>query len=266
MTDLTRTAPPGGIVDMNDYIARLQSGIAESRASTVIAGGGKPLLRLLKSGEWVFGPSNEEVQEGSHWAVNVLSLSHGWSCWVEGEGNNKNELKGEVLVPMIDPKPPRPAPIQDTPFNEVRAFEMKCVDGDDEGTEVATKINSIGGMRAVDALLASIYRQLSDDPLHPCPVVTLDKDSYQHTKWGQIYTPVFEIANWCDLNGELAPEAIENGARGKPQAAPQPAAAAPAPPKETAKPKKAALATSSKKAEPAPTAANRTGQRRRPGR
>src|SRR6478736_2549700 len=189
MNKLTK-APTGGVpANLADYAAKLQTGIADSRASTVIAGGGKPLLRLLKSGEWVFGASNEEVQEGSSWAVNVLSLAHGWSCWVEGEGNQKNELKGEILVSMTEPKPVRPPPIQGFDYAEVRAFELKCMDGDDEGTEVLHKTSSVGGMRAVDALLAAIYRQLADDPAHACPVVSLDVDSYQHSKWGKIFTP-----------------------------------------------------------------------------
>jgi hypothetical protein len=261
MTDLTRTN--SSLVNMADYAAKLRSGIADSRASTVIAGG-KPLLRLLKSGEWVFGPSNEEVQPGSHWAINVFSLNHGWSCWVEGQGSQKNELKGEILVPVTEPKPERPPPIQGFDFNEVRAFELKCLDGDDAGTEITHKTSSIGGLRAVDALLASIYRQLGDNPHYPCPVVTLEKDSYQHNKWGKIFTPIFELTGWCDLDGNPSPdprEAITDAAATEP-AAPNEAAAPP-----PAKPKKAALTTAAPApAEPAPTAANRIGQRRRPAR
>ena len=81
-----------------DLVSKLVSGIAESRATTVVAGGGKPLLRMLKSGDWVFGAGNEEVQDGSHWVINVMSLGHGFTCWVEGAGSAKNELRGEVMV------------------------------------------------------------------------------------------------------------------------------------------------------------------------
>ena len=53
---------------------------------------------MLKSGNWVFGMENEEVQGGSRWIVNIMSLAHGWCCWVETSGNDKNKLKGEVMV------------------------------------------------------------------------------------------------------------------------------------------------------------------------
>ena len=48
----------------------------------------------MKSGEWVFGQENEEVQEGSQWVVNVMSLAHGYCCWVETAPNKPNELRG----------------------------------------------------------------------------------------------------------------------------------------------------------------------------
>ena len=85
-----------------ELAARFMKGIAESRATTVIAGGGKPFLRMLKSSEWVFGPGNEEVQEGSHWVVNIMSLAHGCSCWVDTGEGQKNELKGEVMTSMAE--------------------------------------------------------------------------------------------------------------------------------------------------------------------
>ena len=62
MNDLTKRDEAGLPAD---FLQKLSSGIAESRATTIIAGGGKPLLRLLKGGHWVFGQGNEEVQPGS---------------------------------------------------------------------------------------------------------------------------------------------------------------------------------------------------------
>src|SRR4030095_16820073 len=188
-----------------DFAAKLMSGIAQSRATTVTRGGGKDLLRLLKSGEWVFGQQNEEVQQGSQWVVNVMSLVHGWVCWVEGSGNNKNSKRGEVMISMTEEKPACPRPIDNTPYKEQRAFELKCLNGDDAGTEVRHEITSIGGLRAVDGLLAKIHARLAVDPVYCCPVLTFGVDSYPHPKWGKIYTPVYDIVAWADMNGEKAP-------------------------------------------------------------
>jgi hypothetical protein len=230
-----------------DLVSKLLSGIAESRATTVVAGGGKPLLRLLKSGDWVFGASNEEVQEGSTWVINTMSLTHGYTCWVEGTGNDKNELRGEVMVSVAEHMPQRPAPIEGFPYKEQRAFEAKCLTGADEGTEVLHKTNSVGGLREMDALLAKIHAKLAapGGANFPCPVVELKSSSYTHKKWGQIYNPIFDLVGWASMSGEL-----EDG--------------------EVEQPKKAPVVAITKKAPvksagPAPTQrAHETGQRRRP--
>jgi hypothetical protein len=243
-----------------DYIKRLMSGIAESRASTVIAGG-KPFFRLLKSGKFVFGQTNEEVQQGSKWAVNIMSMQHGWSCWVDGGHGKANELAGQVMAPMTAPKPARPDPIEDTPFKEQRSFEMKCLNGDDAGTEVQYTINSVGGFRAIDGLLAAIYDQLAKSPGYPCPVLCFSSETYIHKKYGEIAVPIFQVMGWADMNGNLQgaePVALPVGekafeaapARKRKaalDAAPQQPAAAPAEP-----------------VQPAPTAQTHIGQRRRP--
>lgn len=256
---------------MADYAKKLATGIQESRQQTVIAGGGKDLLRLLKSGEWVFGATNEEVQEGSSWIVNIMTLGHGWACWVEGVGNNKNELAGEMMSPMTDPKPMRPPPIGDTPYQEQRWFELKCMDGDDEGKEVLHKTGSVGGMRAVDGLLADIFKQLASNPDYAFPVIQLESDSYQHTKWGKIYVPILNIVGWANMDGEIYDEetpskprlATDGGAAVQPEPEPEPE-----PVKATGKAAKAPLKGAAPKGGKAPvtTAAAHTGQRRRPAR
>jgi hypothetical protein len=260
-----------------DFAAKLVAGIAESRASTVIAGGGKPLLRMLKSGDWVFGPSNEEVQDGSPWIVNIMTLGHGWSCWVQTAGNAKNELRGEIMTSMAEPKPLRPPPIDGTQYAEQRSFEAKCYDGADAGTEVLHKTASIGGMRAIDDLLVTIQKRLAmpGGVAYPFPVIVLGHDHYEHTKWGRIYTPVFEVVAWANGNGELEPETAgtlpnpfeDRRQPPEPANAPrQPAkpALAPTKPAEPAKPRKPSLAAAAKSAAPVSTTQAHVGQRRRP--
>jgi len=249
-----------------DYAAALMSGIAESKASTIVAGGGKDLLRMLKSGEWVFGQSNEEVQPGSRWVANVMSFAHGWCCWVEGGPGQKNELRGEIMVSMAKSKPPCPAPVDGTPYKEQRVFDLKCLDGADAGTEVTHKVGSIGGMRATLDLLDKVRGRLATNPRYSCPVLTLGNDHYDHTKWGRIYTPVFEVVGWADINGNL------EGAAAKPLPQAAPAAEPQTKPVRQRKPPVAPMPDAAGvpwdepavPAEPVPTAQTHVGQRRRP--
>src|SRR5262245_57000959 len=136
----------------SDYLTKLKGGIAESRASTVLPGG-KPFLRLLRDGEWVFGQSDDVVQDGSLWIVNPLSIGHGWSCWTNYDTKAKNELLDEIMVSVTEPKPIRPPNNGEWPYAEQRQMDLRCCHGEDTGVEVLYKTNSVGGMRAFDGLL-----------------------------------------------------------------------------------------------------------------
>lgn len=193
-----------------DLLAKMQSGIASSRAQTIISGG-KPFLRLLRDGMWVFGQRDEEVQEGSSWAINVLSLQHGWCCWPKGDaaGSGGNRMLGESMAPVYAPRPASPEPINGNPFSQQVGMDLRCLDGSDMGTEVQYKGNSRGGINAFDTLLSEVQKQLVANPDYPCPVVQLDQDHYQHSTYGKIYIPIFTIVDWCDLTGKLQSEAGE---------------------------------------------------------
>lgn len=187
-----------------DVASKLLKGIGESRSQTVISGG-DPLLRLLRHGEWVYGQEDTEVLEGSLWAVNPLSIEHGYSCWSNyDEKGKKNELLGEAMAPIYEPKPMKPEPVNGFGYNEQRSFKLKCINGDDKGVEVMHKLSSVGGMRAVDGLLADMQAQLATNPSYPCPVIELEVDSYQHTKWGKVFVPIFTLRGWANMLGELS--------------------------------------------------------------
>ena len=102
------------------------SGLVESRTTLVAPGGGKPLLRLLKDGNWVFGQDDATVEKGSKWAINVKTLGWGWVCWTNYEGE-KNKRLGLVIGSMKESRPPQPAPIQGFAFKEYYTFDALCV-------------------------------------------------------------------------------------------------------------------------------------------
>lgn len=181
-----------------NFAERLSAGIAEARANTIINAGGKPLLRLLKDGEWVFGQGDEVVQEGSRWVINVASIGHGYCCWIDGS------LRGEVMGSVFDHKPPQPAPVEGVGFKEQRSFDMKCLDGDDAGTEVLYKTSSLSGMGESDRLFAALQARVSEEKVYIFPVVTMGTSHYTHKKHGKIYTPVLTIVGWVDGNGQTA--------------------------------------------------------------
>jgi hypothetical protein len=260
MTDIANRTTGSAAALPEDFAKRMMAGIAESRATTQIGAGGKHILRLMKGGMWIYGQTNEEVQPGSRWAVNVMTLAHGWCCWVEGE--SKNSLEGDVMVSMSEKLPAQPDAIRGTEFKPQRSFDLKCLDGEDEGEEVVYKVNSRGGIEAVTKFIGDIQRRLLTP--YPCPIITLDSEWYPHPKWGRVDKPIFSIVGWCDLNGNV---------EGAPPVAP--ASEAPAPTAAPVRKRKPPLAAAEVAAgqtftaaappvEPAPVAQQHVGQRRRP--
>lgn len=271
MTDITHSNGAAGALSLPaDYIAKLRSGIAQSRATTQV-GAGKPLLRLLKDAHWVFGQKDEPVEAGSIWAVNPRSIGHGYVCWTNNPNDAKNSMIGEVMVAVHEDKPARPAAIDGWEFQEQRMFELKCMNGAHEGQEVLYKNNSIGGINASQELLGQIEKQLGEHPEFPCPVLELLNDSYPHKKYGKVITPVFEVVNWASMDGRLQfdddePETVAAAPPPPPRPAPaavRPSgrAAAPAPAPAPARVRRTAATPPPAPVEPEPTARRRPVRR-----
>lgn len=167
---------------------------------------GTVILKMDKTGHWVFGADQTETQDDAKWAINPFSFIHGFIAWGEGE------VLGEKMVPVSEPLPELDA----APPGAKRGWEtqvgmsLKCLSGEDEGMEARYTVTSVGGKRAVQALAVAIANQVDADQSKPVPVVLLKKEHYQHKSYGRIYTPVFEIVEWVGMDGaapEDAPEA-----------------------------------------------------------
>ena len=186
-------------------LAGLRQGLANVRRS--IPQTGDAFLRLLSDGGWVYGAENIEVEGGSQWAVNPLSLRHGWVSWTEHK-KQKNEVVGEVMVQMTAPLPVQTG-LRDTgwEWKQQVAFQLKCMSGEDTGEQTLYKTVSVGGMNAVSKLVDDIMKQLDKDPAHPVPVIELHTDHYQHKVWGKTYVPVFKVVGWASMTD--APEVVE---------------------------------------------------------
>lgn len=164
---------------------------------------GVAILKMDKTGHWVFGADQTEVEDDSTWAVNPFSFVHGVIAWGEGE------VLGEKMVPVSQPLPELDA----APPGSKRGWEaqvgmsLKCLTGDDKGMEARFSTTSVGGKRAVQTLAVAIAAQVDKDQSKPVPVIRLKKDHYTHKSYGRIYTPVFEIVEWVSMDGEGAEEA-----------------------------------------------------------
>ena len=172
---------------------------------------GSAILKMDRTGHWVFGAGESEVEAESTWAVNPFSFVHGFICWGEGE------VLGEKMVNITRPLPELDA----APTGGKRGWEtqvgmsLKCLTGEDKGMEVRYSTTSVGGKRSVQALAVAIAGQVDEDQTKPVPVITLKKEFYQHKAYGKIYTPLFDVTEWVGLGGEEPEEEVaeESGRR-----------------------------------------------------
>ena len=177
---------------------------------------GMVILKMDKTGHWVFGSDQTEVEPDSQWAINPYSFVHGFIAWGEGE------VLGEKMVPVSEPLPELP----EAPPGAKRGWEpqigmsLKCMTGEDEGMEARFTTTSVGGKRAVTKLAMDLAEQVEKDQTKPVAVVKLEKYSYSHKAYGKIFTPVFKIVSWIGLEGPA------DAADAEPEA--QPEAEAPA--------------------------------------
>jgi hypothetical protein len=173
----------------------------------------KPMLSYKsREGSWQIGRQRNIAEEGARWIVNVLTATHGYVCF---DGNNKPTSK---MTPAHTPMPNK-AELPDTGFewNVQKAFELKCLDGQDQGAEVEFRTTADGGIRAFNDLFDAVkarYNSGKHDDLFP--IVKLEQSSY-HNSYGRIADPVFHIVGWATIDG--------------PQSEPEPAPTSPPPPK-----------------------------------
>ena len=122
-----------------------------------------------------------------------------------------SEKRMAEVQPVSDALPEMDTP----PPGAKRGWEMqvgmslKCMNGDDKGMEARYNVTSVGGKRAVQKLALEIAAQVEKDQTKPVPVVRLKKEHYMHKSYGRIFTPVFEITNWIDLEGKTDAPAAE---------------------------------------------------------
>jgi hypothetical protein len=165
-------------------------------------GAGAVILKMDRTGHWVYGADQTEAEKDSTWAINPFSFVHGYIAWGDGD------VLGERMVPVSEPLPELDA----APAGARAGWQLqvgmslKCMAGEDEGMEARYTVTSVGGKRAVQTLAAAIAAQVDKDQSKPVAVVKLKSEHYQHKSYGRIFTPVFELVEWIGLDGKSEDE------------------------------------------------------------
>ena len=166
---------------------------------------GVVILKMDRTGHWVFGADQTEVEDGSQWAVNPFSFVHGFIAWGDGEVLGEKMASVSDPLPELDVAPPGAKKGWETQVG----MSLKCITGEDAGMEARFTTTSVGGKRAVQELAVEIATQVDKDQATPVPVVTLGNEHYQHKSYGRIYTPAFGVKGWVSLTPDAAAPAAE---------------------------------------------------------
>jgi hypothetical protein len=167
---------------------------------TDVGAAGVVIIKMDKTGHWVFGADQTEVEDDSTWAVNPFSFVHGYIAWGDGEVLGEKMVSVSQPLPELDAAPPNAKKGWETQVG----MSMKCLSGEDKDMEVRYTTTSVGGKRSVQALAVAIATQVETDSNKPVPIVSLKKEHYSHKSYGRIYTPIFDIQSWVGMDADKA--------------------------------------------------------------
>ena len=168
------------------------------------------IIKMDKSGPWVVGADQTEIEKTSVWAVNPFSFVHGFIAWGQGEVLAEKMYPINVDLDSVDLGPP--------PSGAARGWEnqlgmaVKCVQGSDEELNARFSTTSVGGKRALTALMHQVADKSDSAPEEIVPLVELGSEYYAHKVYGRVYTPVFKIIKWIGLDGSAGEDVMPEAA------------------------------------------------------
>jgi hypothetical protein len=202
-----KTSPGFGLINREDLAKSLNN----AAVSMPSVGGDQQYLKMLTKGRdagtWVYGQEETEVEEGSLWAINPLSIKHGYVAWDTHAGGApvqeimvsiNRQLPSKDSLPVLPPgTPSKKAPNVpvDLEYADQRSFDAVCISGADEGVTVEYKQSSAGSMKLFSKVVNALLDQVSKGDA----IVAVGKwgfSSYDHKTYGEIYNPEFEIVEW----------------------------------------------------------------------
>lgn len=174
--------------------------------ATDVGAAGVVILKMDKTGHWVYGADQTEAEDDSLWAINPFSFVHGFIAWGDGEVLGEKMASVSQPLPELDVSPPGAKKGWETQVG----MSLKCLTGEDKGMEARFTTTSVGGKRAVQTLAVALAEQVDKDQTKPVAIVKLKKDHYAHKSYGKIYTPVFQVIEWVSMDADEMPaDAVE---------------------------------------------------------
>jgi hypothetical protein len=169
--------------------------------ATDVGAAGVVILKMDKTGHWVYGADQTEAEDDSLWAINPFSFVHGFIAWGDGEVLGEKMASVSQPLPELDVSPPGAKKGWETQVG----MSLKCLTGEDKGMEARFTTTSVGGKRAVQTLAVALAEQVEKDQTKPVATVKLKKDHYAHKSYGKIYTPVFQVIEWVSMDADEMP-------------------------------------------------------------
>jgi hypothetical protein len=173
--------------------------------ATDVGAAGVVILKMDKTGHWVYGADQTEAEDDALWAINPFSFVHGFIAWGDGEVLGEKMASVSQPLPELDVSPPGAKKGWETQVG----MSLKCLTGEDKGMEARFTTTSVGGKRAVQTLAVALAEQVDKDQTKPVAVVKLKKDHYAHKSYGKIYTPVFQVIEWVSMDADEMPADAE---------------------------------------------------------
>ena len=106
---------------------------------------GTTILKMDKTGYWVFGADSTDIDPETEWAINPNEFLHGYIAWGEGV------VLGEKMVSVSQPRPELdPAPSGARKGWETQlGMSLQATNGEDVGLAVRYTATSVGGRNAI---------------------------------------------------------------------------------------------------------------------
>jgi hypothetical protein len=216
MTNSIALAQGTGLMSRDELAKSLNN----ASMSMPTVGGDKQYIKMLTKGRdagtWVYGQQETEVESDSLWAINPMSIKHGYVAWdTNGGGAPVQEIMLSInrVLPSKDALPELPMGTPDKTgradilnYQDQRSFDAVCISGEDEGMVVEYKQSSTGAMKLFGKIINGLLTQVEKGE-EIVPVGKWGFSTYKHTKYGEIYNPEFEIVEWRTPADTSPPEA-----------------------------------------------------------
>lgn len=164
--------------------------------------GGQQFLRYAK-GEWQIGKDRVTFPNNQfHGVPDVRNAVRGYQCWKGGAivDEHWGTLK-QKLPPITDMTDHGPYATANDGWSEAMKLRIAILPSTEGGdlVEAIWTANSHGARNAIGTMLKEYGEALrAGVGLGKHPVVLFSSDSYQHTKFGKVHTPILKIDRWAD--------------------------------------------------------------------